>query len=105
MFGHSHIDRWSLLMHRHIAERIEHGDLEPLHIARRNLARWRELHGELMPAQVEWIAILEGSLPALLRILRDGDDQDAVRMRSNSPFAGAVDQKLRIELLHEARAA
>lgn len=105
MAGHPHIERWSLLMHRNIADRIEAGDLEPLRKAARNLERWRRLHGELSPAQFEWIAILAWPMPQLLAILRDPDDQEAIRLRSNSPFAGVIDQQRRIELLREARAA
>ncbi len=105
MPGHPHIERWSLLMHRAVADRIEQGDAEPLCIARRNLARWREAEGSLTAAQAEWLPILDGPLSELLALLRDSDDQNAIRLRGNSPFAGALDQKLRIELLHEARAA
>ena len=105
MAGHPHIERWSLLMHQHIADRIEAGDGEPLRTAAGNLQRWREMHGGLSPAQSEWIAILEWPTSRLLAMLRNGTDQEAIRLRSNSPFAGVVDQQLRIELLREARAA
>lgn len=105
MAGHAHIERWSLLMHRNIADRIENGDSEPLRIAVQNLARWRELHGELSQPQAEWVAILEWPRTQLVTLLRDADQQESIRLRSNSPFAGAIDQKLRLDLLHEARAA
>jgi hypothetical protein len=105
MAGHPHIELWSLMMHRHIADRIASGDGVPLRIAAENLARWRRLHGELSPAQSEWVAILDWPVPRLLAMLRNAEDQEAIRLRSNSPFAGVIDQKLRIELLHEARAA
>jgi hypothetical protein len=105
MTGHAHIDRWSLLMHRNIADRIEAGDHEPLRKAAENLDKWRRLHGELGAAQTEWTAILTWPTARLLAMLRDPDDQEAIRLRSTSPFAGVVDQKLRIELLREARAA
>lgn len=105
MAGHPHIERWSLLMHRNIADRIEAGDREPLRKATENLDRWRRLHGELSPAQAEWIAILAWPTLRLLAMLRDPDDQEAIRLRGNSPFAGVVDQQQRIELLREARAA
>ena len=104
MSGHSHIDRWSLLMHGVIAERIERGDPEPVRIARANLDRWRSANGSLDRAQAEWSELLmlpSDRLGALLR--QDGDD--ATRLRSNSPFAGVLDTTTRLELFHEARGA
>ncbi|MEO8459431.1 MAG: hypothetical protein ABI451_02780 [Dokdonella sp.] len=105
MSGHPHIDYWSLLMHRNIADRIEAGDPLPLRIAAENLDRWRRLHGELSPPLAEWVAILDWPLPRLLELLRDATGQEATRRRSNSPFAGVIDNQLRLELLREARAA
>jgi hypothetical protein len=104
MAGHPHIDRWSLMMHRHIADRIEAGDESPLQIATGNLARWKERNGGLVRSQEEWVAILQWPTSRLLEMLRS-DDEEATRLRSSSPFAGAIDQRLRIELLREARAA
>ncbi len=92
-------------MHQRIADRIEQGDPEPLRIAAQNLDRWRRLHGELSPAQSEWIPMLGWPKARLLELLRDADDENAIRLRSNSPFAGAIDPQLRLGLLREARAA
>jgi hypothetical protein len=104
MTGHLHIDRWSLLMHRHIADRIEAGDEAPLRIAAANLERWSIRHNGLAPALREWIDILQWPRERLLHLLRD-DEENATRIRSSSPFAGAIDQRLRLELLRETRAA
>jgi hypothetical protein len=54
MPGHPEIDRFSLLMHRHLADRIEAGDDMPLEKAVSNLVRWEKMHGELEPACREW---------------------------------------------------
>jgi len=105
MNGHAHIEYWSLLMHQCIAERIEQGDLEPLRIAAQNLDRWLRLHGELSLAQSEWVPILGWPTARLLTLLRNAEDEEAIRLRSNSPFAGAIDPQLRLGLLREARAA
>jgi hypothetical protein len=104
MAGHPEIDRWSLLMHRHLADRIEAGDGEPIRKATANLDRWEKLHGGLQPALHEWIEILTWPKARLLALLREESD-DATRIRSSSPFAGAIDQRLRLELLRAARAA
>lgn len=105
MAGHSHIERWSLAMHRRVADRIQAGDADVLRTAASNLERWRRMHGELSAAQAEWVAILAWPVEKLVALLRDADDPEAVRLRSNSPFAGVIDGKSRIELLHEARSA
>jgi hypothetical protein len=104
MAGHPEIDRWSLLMHRHLADRIEAGDREPMRKAASNLARWEKQHGQLEPACREWRAILEWPLDRIVALLRE-ETENATRIRSSSPFAGAIDQRLRLELLREARAA
>ena len=91
-------------MHRHIADRIEAGDDTPLQIAAANLRRWAISHGGLAPALREWTEILEWPRDRLLDLLRD-ESENATRVRSSSPFAGAIDQRLRLELLRETRAA
>lgn len=105
MVGHPDIDRWSWMMHRHIADRIEAGEEFPLQRAAQNLERWRQRNGGLVPAQEEWIGILQWPRERLLAMLRAADDEEATRLRSNSPFAGVIDERLRLELLREARAA
>lgn len=105
MAGHPHIERWSLLMHARIADLLERGDHSPITLARENLDRWRQREGELSRAQSEWLDILDWPLPRMLALLRDPNGQEAIRLRGTSPFAGALEPKLRIELLHEARAA
>jgi hypothetical protein len=104
MPGHPEIDRWSLLMHRHLADRIESGDENPLRIANANLLRWEKQHGALQLSLQEWADILTWPTSRLLALLRD-ESENATRIRSSSPFAGAIDQRLRLELLREARAA
>lgn len=91
-------------MHRHIADRIEAGDDTPLQIAAANLRRWAVSQGGLVPALREWVDILEWPRGRLLDLLRD-EGENATRVRSSSPFAGAIDQRLRLELLRETRAA
>ncbi|HET8941659.1 MAG TPA: hypothetical protein VFN13_06715 [Rudaea sp.] len=58
MAGHPHIERRSLLMHRHIADRNERGDFSPIELAKGNLDGWRMRQGELDAAQWEWLEIL-----------------------------------------------
>ncbi|HJT99070.1 MAG TPA: hypothetical protein VJ696_12215 [Rhodanobacteraceae bacterium] len=91
-------------MHRHLADRIEAGDGEPVRIARANLARWENRWGELPPALREWVELLAWPTSRFVSLLRE-ETENATRIRSSSPFAGAIDQRLRLELLRAARAA
>jgi hypothetical protein len=50
------------------------------------------------------VEILTWPKPRIVALLRE-ETENATRIRSSSPFAGAIDQRLRLELLREARAA
>jgi hypothetical protein len=102
MSDHQRIDRQVAAMHRVIAERLRSGDLTPLECARSNLKRWeRQFSGVLPTAYVEWVAILDSGLESVLGVL-EGSDQDAVRIRSSSPFAGVLSPRERWEILKRA---
>lgn len=102
MSDHQRIERQSAALHRVIAARIRNGDEQPLARARANLARWRQqFGGELPLAYVEWEHLLAGDVGTILRVLED-DDQDAVRRRSSSPFAGVLSPRERWEILRHA---
>jgi len=78
----------NLAAHGLIAEKLLH-DPSIVEIARENLARWHEAQGD-MPALREWQALLESGdrlaiLRALLRV-----DEEGMRLRSSSPFAGVL---------------
>lgn len=89
-------------MHRVIASRLRAGDHLPLARARANLERWRDqFGGELPPAYVEWLGILDGGFESILQVL-EGEDQRAVRIRSSSPFAGVLTPQERWEILRRA---
>jgi hypothetical protein len=91
-------------MHRHLAARIESGDVEPLRKASANLTRWERQDAGLQPALREWVETLAWPTPRLVALLREASE-NATRIRSSSPFAGAIDQRLRLEFLRESRAA
>jgi hypothetical protein len=98
------LDRWSLLMHQAVADRLAAGDVEPLRIARANLARWDAANDGLSAAQAEWVAWLACDVATLVALLRE-PGENATRLRSTSPFAGAISNELRLRLFDEARAA
>ena len=102
MSDHERIDRQVAAMHSIIAERLRSGDLSPLHKARSNLKRWEQQFGGVLPAgYLEWVALLDSGLEAVLRVL-EGEDQDSVRIRSSSPFAGVLSPRERWEILKRA---
>jgi hypothetical protein len=102
MSDHRRIDRQVADMHRVIAERLRSGDLSPLERARSNLKRWEQQFGGVLPAAyLEWVAILDSGMDGVLRVL-EGGDQDAVRLRSSSPFAGVLSPRERWEILRRA---
>jgi len=102
MSDHQRIDRQVAAMHRVIAERLRSGDLTPLERARSNLERWERQFGGVLPAAyAEWVAILDSSPESVLAVL-EGDDQDAVRIRSSSPFTGVLSPRERWEILRRA---
>lgn len=102
MSDHERIDRQVAAMHRVIAERLRSGDLSALERARSNLERWERQFGGVLPAAyLEWVAILDSGLDSVLRVL-EGGDQDAVRIRSSSPFTGVLSPRERWEILTHA---
>ena len=95
---HSLSDARSLALHCKIAYKIDR-DPALLEKARANLARWREKYE---PDQVplcmdEWERILTLPWPQVAALLI-GLTQDAVRLRSSSPFTGILTQEERARI-------
>ena len=102
MNDHQRIDRQVAAMHRVIAERLRSGDLSPLERARSNLKRWEGQFGGTLPAAyLEWLPFLDSGLDCVLRVL-EGSDQNAIRIRSSSPFTGVLSPRERWEILRHA---
>lgn len=102
MSDHDRIDRQIAAMHRVIADRLRGGDLSALARARSNLDRWQSQFGTDLPsAYSEWIKILDAGLERVLYVL-EADDQDSIRKRSSSPFAGVLSPQERWEILRRA---
>ena len=80
----------NLAAHGMIAEKILR-DPRVIEDARRALGRWRSTSGET-PALREWATLLESPDPRDIVSLILRVDEDGMRLRSSSPFAGALDQ-------------
>jgi hypothetical protein len=99
--SHDWIDRRSLALHSAVATKLE-ADATVIALARRNVERWSREHGS--PAIAEWKRILdEAPVSEIVRLLRS-TDENAIRLRQSSPFAGVLsaDERRRILRAHDA---
>ena len=90
--SHDVVDQCSLALDRAVAERLK-ADPTLLEHARGNLRRWLARNGDapgLRRCYEEWLKILDRSpLEKILELLV-AEDEDARRLRQNSPFAGVL---------------
>lgn len=87
MRSHEWIDQRSLALHEAVAARLK-AQPQLLEVARANLRRWLAAR----PAAVlrEWQRLLDSlPLPQLVQLLRS-PEEEAVRLRQSSPFAGIL---------------
>jgi hypothetical protein len=94
-----------LARHRRIAERLAH-DPGLIDHAKSNLQRWAAIRGDDVPPTwlVEWQKILDGPVDDVVAILTERTEH-AIRLRSCSPFAGALSPQERWQLIKEAPGA
>ena len=86
---HRLLDARSLAMHCKIAQKISR-DPELLNVAKENLARWSQKAAGKEPRYLqEWREILERPWPEIADFITSISD-DAIRLRSSSPFAGVL---------------
>ena len=100
--SHAFLDEFALAYHRAVAERLRAEPEAVLELARRNLNRWTEGDafgaGERASLE-EWREILsEADLDRLIEIITDVSDEGQ-RLRSSSPFVGALSPEERLEIL------
>jgi hypothetical protein len=87
MRSHEWIDARSLALHEAVAVRLE-ARPQLLEVARANLKRW--LAARPVAALREWQRLLDSMpLPQLVQLLRS-PEEEAVRLRQSSPFAGIL---------------
>ena len=100
--SHAFLDEFALAYHRAVAERLRAEPEGVLERAHRNLNRWMEGDafgpGELASLE-EWQRILvEADVNRLIEIITDISDEGQ-RLRSSSPFVGALSPEERLEIL------
>lgn len=87
-------DRFSLSLHRRIAERLRVDPASVLDAANENLDKWLSkdsfAFGPERRALLEWKAILERSSPREIESIIVAETDEGQRLRSSSPFAGIL---------------
>jgi hypothetical protein len=100
--SHAFLDEFALAYHRAVAVRLRAEPEAVLERARRNLDRWMEgdAFGAGEQASLEeWRKILgEADVDHLIEIITDTSDYGQ-RLRSSSPFVGALSPQERLEIL------
>jgi hypothetical protein len=98
MRDHRLIDERSLALAQAIAEQLR-SDPGLMVLARENLERWSKTCSPRARSTLEeWRTVLDGPIEDVIALLTGGDER-AVRLRQSNPFAGALPQKLRNEIL------
>jgi len=108
---HEDLDRRSREFGRRIAARLR-ADPRLIEVARGNLARWlsqTDAGTALHHCYAEWAELLDRLPVGELADLLERDDEEAVRLRQNSPFAGVLTPRevwtIKREFAHATRAA
>jgi hypothetical protein len=100
--SHAFLDEFALAYHNAVAERLRAEPEAVLERARRNLNRWTEgdAFGAGEQASLEdWREILgEADVDRLIEIITDSSEEGQ-RLRSSSPFVGALSPQERLEIL------
>ncbi len=100
---HRILEARSLAMHCKIVQKISR-DPRLLEKAKANLSRWRaKIDGPKPRYFEEWREILEKPWPAIAEMMTSMSE-DAIRLRSSSPFAGILNEKEREQIYAAFRA-
>jgi hypothetical protein len=88
--GHQKVEERSIALHRTISELLER-DPKLLAVARRNLQKGMEIHGNLHVFQ-EWNRILDRPMDEIRAILVSPSEK-ARWLRQSSPFSGILEPR------------
>src|SRR5262249_35051114 len=100
--SHAFLDKFALAYHRVVAERLRTEPKTVLELARRNLNRWMGGDGFSAGEKAsleEWLKVLgKMDVDNLIKIITDTSNEGQ-RLRSSSPFVGALTSEERLEIL------
>lgn len=98
---HQHAEERSLALHREVARRLRDRP-ELLDTARERVRSWLET-GRVSPFWAEaWSEALDGTLDEVIARITDPSEH-ARDLRQTSPFAGALDPRVRWKILRRLR--
>lgn len=90
-------DRFSLSLHKRIAEKLRIDPRLVLSVANKNLEKWLSKDsfalGPERRALLEWKGILESLSPREIESIITAETDEGQRLRSSSPFAGILDSR------------
>ena len=93
------VDLFNLTLHCAVAEKLRQDTKRVLQIARNNLLRWSEKNDNF--ALKEWREILETRSPEEIIQIISQDTDEGQRLRSSSPFVGALSEQEREKIWKE----
>ena len=82
-------DLRSRVLHQEIVKKLR-SDPELWNIPCNNLTKWKKINRWLAPALTEWERILNTYPKDQILSLLESDSEEAVRLRSSSPFTGIL---------------
>jgi hypothetical protein len=92
-------DKRSQALHSKIAEKLRvHPELWT--ILEENIQRWEQKMGGLPPALYEWSCILHTYSKEEILTLLESSSEEAIRLRSSSPFTGILSQVEREDIMN-----
>ena len=84
----------SRMLHQEIAKKLKSNPIL-WDIPRNNLMKWKKSSGKLAPAFIEWGHILNTKTKKQILSILESSSEEAVRLRSSSPFTGILTEKER----------
>lgn len=87
-------DERSIAMHKVIAKKLRNNPAL-WDIPKQNIIRWKKMRDKLPPALIEWEYILRNKTKAQILFILESSSEDAIRLRSSSPFTGILDESER----------
>lgn len=97
-------DRKSLWLHTAVAGKVARDPQAAIRRAQGNLARMAQVHGAGVPWLRRWRRLLDAGPEQVLRVLV-ADTPESRELRQNSPFAGILTERERLQALRGFREA